>query len=129
MNTELEKELKQDGQTIQEIAARRLADGKFSQNALKTAIKNQAVKSNRNRWWPVGIAAAVVMAFIVTLSIQNPEPRTHQLPQKILTSEAVLENIQTLPQTIGKGLQNPLANEQQAIIDDIKSFGKGLISI
>ncbi len=129
MNIELEKELKQDGQTIKEVAARRLAEGDFSEKALQKAIKSQEIKPNQARWWPVGIAAAIGLVFIVTLSTKNQNPSIVHMPQQIIVAEPVLLNFKALPETIEKGLQDPLAKEQQAIIDDIKTFGKNLISI
>lgn len=127
MNNEIEKELKQDGQAIRELAAKRLADDDFAQKLMQTTFKPQKEKSPSYKWW--GMAAAVCLVLIAITNYQLSEPMTQQGLPHIMVNEPVYLNIKALPEKIEKGLHDPLAKEQQAIIDDIKLFSKKLITI
>ncbi len=130
MNPDTEQQLKQDAKAIQAQAVARLDDRDFSQELLSTLSQQppQAVQSKQRHWF-FAMAAAVSLTCMAWLSWQGSEmnPQTNPAIQSV--AESFQLNLNQYPQSVEQTLNQPLVQEQQAIIDDLKTLKEQLLSI
>ncbi len=126
MIEKLEQQLTQDGKSIKDLAQSRLAGLDLNQSLMASIALEQAgeKKSLAKAWW-YGVAAAISLSVMVWTfssmdSIQSNQPIKTDLPDF---------SLQQLPLSLEKTINQPLMNEQQAIIADLKALKKQLLSI
>ena len=109
-------------------AIHKLADVRLAQLNLETKL--QAQLHQRPNRWPWAMAAAVSLLVLTGILI-SPQ-LADQTPQESLTAEAIqplkLEWHQ-LPAQLEQSVHQPLLDEQQAILEDLKTLRKAMLSI
>ncbi len=128
MNPDLEKQLKQDAKAIQDQAAARLQEKDFSQN-MATLLANQPTQHRRApKLGLVAVAAAICLTVLTWLTWQNTELTAVNEPE-LLALETMELNLDQYPKSMEQKFNQPLAKEQQAIIEDLKALREQLLSI
>ncbi len=124
-NQEIEKQLKQSGQAIAQVAAKRLAKKDF--NAAIMQRIDQTEKPRR-RMWSFGLAAAVGLFSLSWLMLQQ---NGVVVPTETIAQEAgTLDmNFHQLPLQVESSVNKALIQEQEAIIEDLKYLKEQLLSI
>ena len=126
MTQDIEQRLKQDATTIQAQAASRLSQLDFSLNIEQRLHK----KANKQRPWLYGLAAAVCLTVISWMVLQNHQPTQQAVaPEKLISQQPPSFNLKQIPLTVEDKVNQPLKQEQQAIIEDLKRLRSQLISI
>ncbi len=132
MISDLEQKLKQDGQAIQKLAQSRLDQLDVNQSLIQ-AIEADRVSSRKtvtNTWW-YGLAAAIsltVMIWAISSTDSTQMNQPHQAQQQKVQI-AVQLNFKQLPLSLEQKINQPLLDEQQAIIQDLKTLKAQLLSI
>lgn len=128
MNQELENQLKQDAKTIQAQAAARLADPAFSAQ-LVTLLSEQPHSRHRlkQRSWLFGMAAVISLTVLVWMGLQTPE--STPVAPSFVVSRTLDFNLKQVPQSVEAKINQPLVQEQQAIMADLKALKEQLLSI
>jgi predicted PurR-regulated permease PerM len=109
-------------------AIHKLADARLSQ--LNLEAKLQADLPRRPNRWPWAMAAAVCLLVLTGILI-SPQ-LADQTPQQTLTAETsqpLKLDFQQLPAQLEQSVHQPLVDEQQAIMEDLKTLRKAMLSI
>jgi hypothetical protein len=126
MKQHIEQQLKQDGKAIKAQAEARLAQFDFSQQLGQKLPKKPVTKQS----WLIGMAAAISLTVISWLAIENTQNRVTTEPNSSLLANTTNSlNLKLIPLTIEQQVNQPLIQEQQAIIEDLKTLRKSIISI
>lgn len=126
MKQHIEQQLKQDGKAIKAQAEARLAQFDFSQQLEQKLPKKPVTKQS----WLIGMAAAISLTVISWLAIENTQNRVTTEPNSSLLANTTNSlNLKLIPLTIEQQVNQPLIQEQQAIIEDLKTLRKSIISI
>ncbi len=134
MNSKLQQQLKQDGQSIQQQAQARLNQWDVSALVSQAIETDQANSQVVKPMW-YGLAAAVAFSVMIWTfnfsdSVSVNQSALHQpaLNQPIAT-KAIELNLKQLPLSLEQSINQPLMDEQQAIIEDLKTLKAQLLSI
>jgi hypothetical protein len=126
MKQHIEQQLKQDGKAIKAQAEARLAQFDFSQQLGQKLPKKPVTKQS----WLIGMAAAISLTVISWLAIENTQNRATTEPNSSLLANTTNSlDLKLIPLTIEQQVNQPLIQEQQAIIEDLKTLRKSIISI
>lgn len=126
MKDKLEQTLKQDAQVIKAQAQTRLQQIDFSQS-IEQKLKQQTKKP---RVWWYGMAAAISFSVISWLVFQHQKQTTEPVvPVEMVSQPPIPLNLQKIPITIEHKVNQPLIQEQQAIIEDLKNLRNSILSI
>ena len=115
--------LQRDAQAINKLAGARL-----SQLNLETKLQAQLHHSPTR--WPWAIAAAVCLLVLTGILI-SPQ-LADQVPEQTYTAETTQPlklDLQQLPAQLEQSVHQPLLDEQQAILEDLKTLRKAMLSI
>ena len=124
MNSHFEQQLKNDAKAIQAQAEARLATTDFSQQ-IEAQLQQPPKQTGQRSWW---FATAAAVSLAVLLLLDNSQPPAKQAP--ILVAEEPLElKLEQYPIAIEQTINQPLQEEQQAIIEDLKMLRDQLLSI
>lgn len=126
MTQDIEQRLKQDAATIQAQAASRLKELDLSLHIEQQLHK----KANKPRPWLYGLAAAVCLTVISWVVVQNHKPMQQAItPVSLVSQQPQSLNLKQISLTVEEKVNQPLKQEQQAIIQDFKNLGKSMFSI
>jgi len=115
--------LQDDAQAIHKLAGSRLSQ-------LNLEAKLQAHLPRRPSRWPWAMAAAVCLLVLTGILI-SPK-LADQAPEQIYTAETTQPlklDLQQLPAQLEQSVHQPLLDEQQAILEDLKILRKAMLSI
>jgi hypothetical protein len=126
MHQELETQLKNDARAIQAQATARLADAAFQQR-LQDSLK-QAPNHSTRRFRLVAAAAMVLLSGSWVMLNQLAPPKGHSEPA-LLTQAPTMWHLKPNTAQFEKTINQPLRNEQQAIINDLKALKAQMLSI
>ncbi|TDR23883.1 hypothetical protein [Marinicella litoralis] len=129
MKKQLETQLRNDGQHIRMLAQDRLATLDLNQKILDgiDAKKNPA---NSKRIKYLSLAAVLCLSVLLGSLIQEHGPKNQVTPTSQLKISASLnQKIKQIPASIEQNINQPLQDEQQAIISDLKALKQQLLSI
>jgi predicted PurR-regulated permease PerM len=109
-------------------AIHNLADARLSQ--LNLEAKLQAQLHHRPARWPWAMAAAVSLLVLTGILI-SPQLADQNIPQTLTaeSSQPLKLDLQQLPTQLEQSVHQPLLNEQQAIMEDLKTLRKAMLSI
>ena len=134
MTSKLQQQLEQDGHSIQQQAQARLHQWDVSSSVSQAIEADQANSTMVKPMW-YGLAAAVAFSVMIWTfnssdSVSVNQSALHQpaLNQPIAT-KAIELKLKQLPLTLEQSINQPLLDEQQAIIDDLKMLKTQLLSI
>ncbi len=126
MIEKLEQQLTQDGNSIKEQAQSRLSGWDLNQSLMASIAIDQAgeKKSGVKPWW-YGLAAVIGLTVMVwnMSSIDSLQSNQH------IEAKLPSLSLKQLPLSLEQKLNQPLLDEQQAIISDFKALKKQLLSI
>lgn len=129
MKNYIEKQLKQGGQEIKAQAENRLAAHDLNQNILNAIESNSNRTTTHNNGY-LGLAAAVCLSVLLGYLLQNGKQATQQHnPASLIASSAIKLKIKQIPLTIEEKINQPLLDEQQAIINDLIALKQQMLSI
>ncbi|WP_223786760.1 hypothetical protein [Marinicella meishanensis] len=128
MNPELEKQLKQDAQAIQAQAQQRLAT--LDLDVRLAASLTQSPRPNRSpqRVW-LGLAAGFTLAVLVTVFAWQNQASVALVAPELVANKPINPPWQPNAQQLEQRIYQPLHQEQQAIIEDLKALKTHLLSI
>lgn len=129
MTFEIEQQLKQGGQAIKQQADSRLEHWDVSASVMQAIADDNSSHVAAITWW-YGLAAAIGLTVMVwtissTDSIQQKQPSQNQQ----ITTKAVVLKLNQLPLSLEQKINQPLLDEQQAIMADLKALREQLLSI
>ena len=127
MISELEKQLRLDGQLIQQQAQARLTDWEFNQASLDSPVIKTSF-NGKPAWW-FGLAAAIGLTVMIWSINSNDSIQPNQpihLSQKTTTD---VFNFKQLHLSLEQKANQLLIDEQQAMIEDLKALKVQLLSI
>ncbi len=129
MKNKLEQQLQQDGKNIKMLAENRLGKLDFKQQILSAIELNKHHSRSKKNWY-FGLAAAISLSVLVGSLVQNNTQITHNnKPPTPISSSPIKLNLKQIQLTVEEKINQPLMNEQQAIINDLKMLKKKLLSI
>lgn len=129
MNSKLQQQLKQDGKTIQQQAQKRLDQWDVSSSVSQALEANQANSTRLNSMW-YGLAATVTLtAMLWTFNSSDFISVNQPALNQQIASKPIELNLKKLPLTLEQKINQPLLDEQQAIIQDLKILQAQLLSI
>lgn len=116
MNDPLINQLKRDGQELDRLAEKRLAQGVY----VKPPWEKQSEKSSLHRSWLWAVAASVIFtAGLLYTSIHTNQRNSATNLQPVNQALIIMD----------EQMKKPLHNEQQAIIEDLKMLKDRFLSI
>ncbi len=126
MISDLEQQLVQDGQVVTQQAQLRLAKSDVKQSLIAALTSEQVIAKNTlfRPWW-YGFAAVIG----ITAMIWIAGPIDSIQPDQLSVSEPLDFGLKSLPLSLEQKFNQPLLEEQQAIIDDLKALKTQLLSI
>jgi len=136
MQDKTAQQLQQDAQKLQQLAASRLdaMDFKAQLDAqMKVALSDkksaQKPRLNRSPW--LAAAAAIALTAMAWLFLQQPVTVTEVGPiEPVATAQKTLQlDLRQWPRAVESQVNQPLLDEQQAIIADLKALKSRLLSI
>lgn len=127
MNHDFEKTLKQDGKHIQAWANQRLFEQDLSHKIMLEVARKQ---QKQPRLWHWTMAAAICLSVITAVFISQPtsEPIITG-PLASVTEPHTALPLKQLSSQLEQSVNQPLIEEQQAIIKDLKQLKKSFLSI
>ncbi|MCX7554276.1 hypothetical protein OS175_10330 [Marinicella sp. S1101] len=125
MNNDLKNKLQRDAKYIQQQAAARLQT-----IDLNAHIQAQLEARSSSKWFQLSaVAAALCLTFIIALMVARVEPSQFSHPNTLVKQSLFDLKLDDLPNNLEQQLNQPLIQEQQAIIDDLKRLKTQLLSI
>lgn len=120
MISELEKQLRIDGQLIQQQAQSRLANWKFNQASLDSPVTKTSF-NEKQAWW-FGLAAAISLTVMIWSINSNDSIQPNQPIHLNQKTTADVFNFKQLHLSLEQKVNQLLIDEQQAMIEDLKDL-------
>lgn len=134
MNSKLQQQLEQGGQRVQQRAQARLDQWDVSTSVCQAIEADQVNTTRPNAMW-YGLAAAVTLTAMLWtfnasdfVSVNQSALYQSALNQQVATKPIELK-LNQLPLTLEQSINQPLLDEQHAIIEDLKTLKAQLLSI
>lgn len=123
MNNDLKSKLQRDAKHIQQQAAARLQTFDLSAH-----IQPQLKATPKTRWFEfAALAAALCLMVMTAVVVEQIEPDQFSQPKPVVYLPTL--KLDSLPSNLEQQFNQPLLQEQQAIIDDLKKLKTQLLSI
>ncbi len=128
MNQDLNQRLRQDAQVLKKQAAARLEQHDFSSDIESQLLASQSSHQSASVKI-MGLAAAICLTVLAWLTLNDTASVVSVQPAEMVADRNIELNLNQLPQSLEQKLNQPLRQEQQAIIDDLKALKEQLLSI
>ncbi|MGJ8662355.1 MAG: hypothetical protein ACSHWU_01835 [Marinicella sp.] len=128
MNQDLDQRLRQDAQVLKKQAVARLEQHDFSSDIESQLLASQSSHQPASVKI-MGLAAAICLTVLAWLTLNDTASVVSVQPAEMVADRNIELNLNQLPQSLEQKLNQPLRQEQQAIIDDLKALKEQLLSI